>query len=173
MAKLIPKNEAVLRAVSANGTLPANQALEMFPDFDVRTAIVSLRKCNYIEVVGTVIRKSNAKRRSEKDRVIPVHVYGVTEKGRLAIQYLDYPPVLEIKAATKKALAPKPKQQELHPMQYFTIPDRDPNVREMVAEIDGREVKITYGINFKYEVYKPAPDLTRYKPMPIRGIHAL
>jgi hypothetical protein len=46
-------------------------------------------------------------------------------------------------------------------------------VKEMIAEIDGRKVKITYGVHHDYEVYKPAPDYTRYRPNPIKGIHAL
>jgi hypothetical protein len=82
----------------------------------------------------------------------PVSVFSLTEKGHAAIRRMDS-------------------------MQYFTIPDRDPNVHhvhQMMAEIGGRMVKITYGVHHDYEVYRPAPDQSRnYTPKPLRSILAM
>jgi hypothetical protein len=100
-----------------------------------------------------------------------------------ALQNVDYPPVLEVKAAIKKVLKPLPKtpmqqkqnpqKQELHKMQSFIIPDFAPNVTEQIIEVDGALVKCTKGVQFEYEKYVPPIDSSRnYTPRPIRWILA-
>lgn len=86
----------------------------------------------------------------------------------MLLQNLDFPPARQMQAL--KVATP----QQLHRMETFVIPDRKPNVNEMVAEIGGREVRITYGVHHPYEVYRPAPDSSRnYTPRPLRSILAM
>lgn len=180
MAKITQKNESVLRAISSNGTMAANLVIEMFPDFDARLTLKSLRTSGYIDVVGTVMRKSKEARKKGKDCVTPVRVYAITDKGRMALQNIDHPPARVIKAAIQKVLKPQPKQptqkQEQRPMQDFVIPDLHfpPGVNQMVIEVDDMKVKCIRGEQFKRAPYVPPPDHSRnYTPRPIKGIHAL
>ena len=160
MAKLIPKNEATLRAILKIGNATLHDVEAIVGDV-AKEAINSLFRCEYVCVVAT--KNMLTKGRHTKN----MRVYAITEKGRNKLQDSDVPKVVETRQKPKQQTAP-----ELHQMQHFIIPDRDPNVKEMVAEIGGRMVKIAYGVHHEYETYVPPPDYTRYKPRPIRGILA-
>lgn len=161
MAKLIPKNEATLRAILKIGNATLHDVEAIVGDV-AKEAINSLFRCDliYSVAVEIMLTKGGQKRN--------MHVYAITEKGRNKLQDADFPKVVEMRQKPKQQTAPA-----LHQMQHFVIPERAPNVKEMMAEIGGREVKITYGVNFAYEPYVPPPDYTRHKPRPIKGIHAL
>lgn len=161
MPNLIPKNEATLRAILklGNATLPDVEAI--IGDV-AKNAINSLYRCKFVNVVATKSQKT------KQGRMQDLHVYAITEKVRNKLQDADFPKVVEMRQQKQKT-AP-----ELHQMQHFIIPARDPNVEEMMAEIGGRMVKITYGMHHAYEVYRPAPDHSRnYTPRAIKWIHAL
>lgn len=160
MPKLIPKNEATLRAILKIGNATLHDVEEAVGKV-AKEAINSLYRCDFLQLVET--RSLRTKQGSMKD----MHVYAITEKGRNKLNDADFSTVVAMRQQKQKT-APN-----LHKMQHFVIPTRDPNVREMMAEIGGREVKITYGVNFEYEPYVPPPDYTRHKPRPIKGIHAL
>lgn len=183
MTRLIPKNEATLRAIlklKEAGLHEVNAHLE----FDSKECINSLKRCNLIEVTRTVPRKLSSKRRKNQGVVREMHMYSITERGRILLQNLDFPParqMLALKVPVKRPQPkpqpmkspPPPKETHLHKMQSFIVPMQSNGHKVMMAEIDGREVKITYGAGFEYEVYRPAPDRSRnYTPRPIRGILA-
>lgn len=161
MPKLIPKNEATLRAVLRLGNATLHDVESIVSD-GAKNAINSLYRCEFLQVVATKTQQT------KQNRTKDMHVYAITEKGLNKLNDADFPKVVAARQPKQKT-AP-----ELHQMQHFVIPARDPNVREMMAEIDGREVKITYGVHHAYEVYRPAPDNSRnYTPRAIKGIHAL
>lgn len=162
MAKLIPKNEATLRAIKKLGEACLHDVQAIVGDV-AKEAINSLHRCEHIAIVATRSQKTNG------NQVRDMHVYAITGKGRMKLQDSDIPPARQMQAL--KVPAPVP---ELHKMENFVIPDRKPNVNEMVAEIGGRQVKITYGVHHAYEQYVPAQDDgTRYKPRQIKSIFAM
>ena len=170
-----------LLMVQELGEVEVSTLVERLPEVDVQNAVNSLKRGKLIEAVRSVNRKFTD---SRSTRIYAVCVYGITDKGRAAVKKYDdavarkaaiVPRVL---AATKTA--PKSKGTkaiqggpELHQMQNWVIPARDPNVTERKMEIDGREVKVTYGVSHPYPAYVPPADLTRYRPNPIKCIHAL
>lgn len=160
MPRLIPKNEATLRAILKIGNATLHDVEEIVGDV-AKEAINSLFRCEFLCVVAT--KSMLTKSGQTKD----MHVYAITDKGRNKLNDADFPKVVEMRQPKQKT-APG-----LHQMQHFVIPARAPSVREMMAEIGGRMVKITYGVNFEYESYVPPPDYTRHKPRPIKGLHAL
>lgn len=161
MPKLIPKNESTLRAIMKIGNASLHD-VEAIVGTVAKKAINSLYRCDFLAVVATKSQQT------KQGRMKNMHVYAITEKGRNKLQDADFPKVVEMRQQKQKA-AP-----QLHQMQNFVIPDRDPNVKEMMAEIGGMLVKITYGVHHAYEVYRPAPDQSRnYTPRAIKGIHAL
>lgn len=162
MAKLIPKNEATLRAIMKLGNATLHDVETIIPE-GAKNAINSLHRCEFIEAVGT--RSTRTKQGCVKD----IHLYSITDKGRQKLQDVDFPKVAEMRSVAASKLDTK-----LHQMQHLIIPIRDPSVKEMIEEIDGRQVKKTYGVHHKYEVYVPPPDHSRnYTPRPIRGILGL
>lgn len=178
MAKLIPKNKATLIAV-LKLVKATSQDVEDLLGYPVIPAIKSLHTCGLLETVATVRRTTKVGHSRD------MRVYVVTEHGRQKLQDADFPPARQMQALKVPAKRPQPKPQpmksppppketNLHQMQSFIVPMPSSGHKVMMAEIDGREIKITYGVNFDYEVYKPAPDHSRnYTPRPIRGIHAL
>lgn len=167
MYQLSEQSAIVLRAVLKLGEA-THQEASSFVGFDTQPAINSLKRCGYVTVHRTLIRVINCRGGTCAK---PVNSYSVTDKGRLSLHNRDFPPARQMKAL-KVPLHPV--QPQLHKMESFVIPDRKPNVKELVAEIGGRKVKITYGVNPAYEVYRPAPDQSRnYTPRPIRGILGL
>lgn len=165
MYQLSEQSAIVLRAVLKLGEA-TYQEVSSVVGFDTQQAINSLKRCGYVIVAKTVKRVINCRRGTCTK---PVNSYSVTDKGRLSLHNRDFPPARQMKAL-KVPLHPV----QLHKMESFIIPDRDPNVEEMMAEIGGRMAKITYGVHHEYEVYRPAPDRSRnYTPRLIRGIHAL
>lgn len=169
MPKLIPKNEATLRAIlrlKEAGVHEVNAALGE----NAKDAIRSLLLCEYIQVTRSIMRQTVTSNPKHKQHTRQMLLYAITYRGRQKLQDMEFPPAREMKAL--KAV-PVPKF-DLHKMESFIIPSRDPNVREMMAEIGGREVKITYGVHHDYEVYRPAPDHSRnYTPRPLRSILAM
>lgn len=125
----------------------------------------SLARMKYIEVIRTQHSKNT------RGSVVEVNVYAVTRAGLQKLYEVEHAPPPKPKPPPK---AENKKPPELHLMTNFVIPDRNPNVNEMMAEIGGRQVKITYGVHHAYEPYVPPPDHSRnYTPRPIKGIHAL
>ena len=168
MTKLTPKNEATLRAILLLKEAGVHEANAAIGD-DTKDAIRSLLRCEYIQVTRSIMRQTVTRNPKHKQHTREMLLYAITDRGRQKLQDMEFPPAREMKVL-KVVLGQK---FDLHKMESFIIPERKPNVNQMIAEIGGREVKITYGVNYAYETYKPAPDLTRYKPNPIRGIHAL
>lgn len=163
MAKLLPKTEATLRAILKLGKATLHDVQEAVGVDVAKNAINSLHRCEFIEAVGT--RSTRTKQGCVKD----IHLYAITDKGRQKLQDADFPKVAEMRSVAACKLDTK-----LHQMQHLIIPIRDPSVKEMMAEIGGRQVKITYGVHHAYEPYVPPPDHSRnYTPRPIKGIHAL
>lgn len=161
MAKLIPKNEATLRAIMKLGNATLHD-VEAIVGVVAKEAINSLVRCAFIYVVETKSQET------KKGYMRGMHVYAITDRGRQKLQDVDFPPARQMLALKVS------KNQELHQMQHFVIPTLDPNVREMMAEIGGREVKITYGVHHAYDSYVPPIDHSRnYTPRPIKGIHSL
>jgi len=162
--QLSKPSEVVLRAIQKLGNATLKDVFDA-AGVGSKPAVYSLKKCWYVQVEKTLMRVTSKAGKSESK---PVSVFSLTEKGHAAIRRMDLPPV-------KNPL--KPNRPELYTMQYFTIPDRDPNVHhvhQMMAEIGGRMVKITYGVHHDYEVYRPAPDQSRnYTPKPLRSILAM
>lgn len=177
MTRLIPKNEAVLRAV-LKLVKATSQDVEDLLGYPVIPAIKSLHTCGLLETVAKVRRTTKVGHSRD------MRVYAITEHGRQKLSDADFPPVRKMQALKVPAKRPQPKPQpmkspppqketNLHQMQSFIVPMPISGHRVMMAEIDGREVKITYGAGFEYEVYRPAPDRSRnYTPRPIRGILA-
>lgn len=174
-------------AVSKNGYLTLRKIQKLkeaeievlaksLPEVNVQNAINSLKRGRLVETVKTVSRKITD---SRSTRLVPKSVYALTVRGAAAIKEF------EAAAARKAALINPPtfrkitptqkevKKQELHLMQNWIIPERDPNVSVVHTEINGHTVKVTYGDGYEYERYSPPADLTRYRPNPIKGIHLL
>ena len=178
MPKLIPKNESVLRAV-LKLVKATSQDVEDLLGYAAIPAIKSLHTCGLLETVATVRRTTKVGHSRD------MRVYAVTEHGRQKLQDADFPPARQMQALKVPAKRPQPKplpmksppppkETQLHQMQSFIVPMPSNGHKVMMAEIDGREVKITYGAGFEYEVYRPAPDNSRnYTPRAIKGIHAL
>lgn len=160
--QLSEQSETVLRAIQKLGNATLKDVVAAAGD-DAKPAVYSLKKCGHIQVTKTLMRvvAKNGKAESR-----PVSVFSLTDKGHAAIRRMDFPPV------GKPIPAPAPKQ-ELYQMQYFIIPDFAPNVTEGFIEVDGRQVKCTRGVRFKYETYVQPHDNTRHKPRPIRSILAM
>jgi hypothetical protein len=153
MANLMPKNESTLRAILKIGNATLHD-VEKIMGSDAKNAINSLYRCGNVKVVATKSQKTR------KGVMQHMHVYAITEKGKQRLADADLPLARQMKAL--KVPINKTQPNILHP-----------NVRQMVAEIDGRMVKITYGVHLDYEVYRPAPDRSRnYTPRPISGILA-
>lgn len=164
MANLMPKNESTLRAILKIGNATLHD-VEKIMGSDAKNAINSLYRCGNVKVVATKSQKTR------KGVMQHMHVYAITEKGKQRLADADLPLARQMKAL--KVPINKTQPNILHQMQSLVIPERDPNVRQMVAEIDWRMVEITYGVHLDYEVYRPAPDRSRnYTPRPIRGILA-
>ena len=179
MTRLIPKNESVLRAV-LKLVKATSQDVEDLLGYAAIPAIKSLHTCGLLETVATVRRTTKVGHSRD------MRVYAVTEHGRQKLQDADFPPARQMQDLKVPAKRPQPKpqpqpmksppppksvQKDSVPMR--AVPDKHVSVNVMTAEIDGREVKITYGAGFEYEVYRPAPDRSRnYTPRPIRGILA-
>jgi len=174
-------------AVSKNGYLTLRKIQKLkeaeievlarsLPEVNVQNAINSLKRSRLVETVKTVSRKITD---SRSTRLVPKSVYAITVRGAAAIKEF------EAAAARKAALINPPtfrkitptqkevKKQELHLMQNWIIPERDPNVSVVHTEINGHTVKVTYGNGYEYERYSSPADLTRYRPNPIKGIHSL
>jgi len=133
--------------------------------FQADPYVNSLARMKYIEVIRTQHSKNT------RGSVVEVNVYAVTRAGLQKLYEVEHAPPPKPKPQPK--VAKKDTQQELPLMTNFVIPDRNPNVKEMMAEIGGRQVKITYGVHHAYEQYVPAQDDgTRYKQRPIRSILA-
>lgn len=159
MAKLIKKNEATLRAIQKIGNATLHDVASVIGDV-AKESINSLYRCGQVCVVET---KSM---RTKQGCMKNMHVYAITEKGRQTLQDIDFPTTIELRSVRACTLDPG-----LHQMEHLIIPIRNPNVQEMMAEIGGRDVKITYGVTANYERYIPAKDDgTRYKPRPMRSI---
>ena len=151
--------------------------IERLPGFDVQNAVNSLKRGKLIEAVRFVYKKFTDSRAT---RTYAVSAFSITEKGRLAIRKFEEAEAKKTSVVPKIFAAPRqkgtktiPRKQELHQMQNWIIPDRDPAVDVRHIEIDGHPVKVTYGVSHAYAPLQLAPDLTRYKPNPIKGIHAL
>lgn len=158
MPKLIPKNEATLRAVLKLVNATA-QDIEDLLGPAARPAIKSLHDCGLLETVET------ARRATKVGHSRDMRVYAITEKGRQKLRDVDLPPVRQMKALKVPVKRP-------HPM--CAVPDKHASVNVMTAEIKSHEVKITYGVNFEYEKYMPAPDRSRnYTPRPLRSITSM
>ena len=149
--------------------------VERLPGFDVKNAVNSLKRGKLIEAVRFVYKKFTD---SKATRTYAVSAFSITEKGRLAIRKFEEAEAKKTAANTPptfRKITPKVKtqKQELYQMQNWIIPDRDPAVDVRHIEINGHPVKVTYGVSHTYAPLQLAPDLTRYKPNPIKGIHAL
>lgn len=174
MTKLSLKNEATLKAVLKLGKATV-QDINDFMGHEARPAIKSLNACNLIETISIVRRVTKVGHNRD------MCVYAITEKGRQKLLDADLPPArkmkdlkVPIKRPQPMKSPPPPKETNMHQMQSFIVPMPITGHKVMMAEIDGRTVKITYGACFEYEVYRPAPDRSRnYTPRPIKGIHAL
>lgn len=161
--QLSAQSEAVLRTIQKLGNATLKDVVAA-AGADSKPAVYSLKKCGHIQVTKTLMRVVAKNGKSESR---PVSVFSLTDKGHAAIRRMDFPPV-------EKTPPPPPQKQELHQMQYFIIPDFAPNVTEGFIEVDGRQVKCTRGVQFKYETYVQPQDHSRnYTPRPIRWIHAL
>ena len=151
--------------------------IERLPGFDAQNAVNSLKRGKLIEAVRFVYRKFTDSRAT---RTYAVGAFSITEKGRLAIRKFEEVEAKKTAVVPRVFAAPRqkgtkviPQKQELHQMQNWIIPERDPAVNVAYTEIDGHPVKVTYGVSHAYTPLQLAPDLTRYKPNPIKGIHAL
>lgn len=149
--------------------------VERLPGFDVQNAVNSLKRGKLIEAVRFVYKKFTDSRAT---RTYAVSAFSITEKGRLAIrkfEEVEAKKTAVVNPPTFRKITPKVKtqKQELYQMQNWIIPDRDPAVDVRHIEINGHPVKVTYGVSHAYAPLQLAPDLTRYKPNPIKGIHAL
>ncbi len=154
-------SEATLRAVLKIGKASLHELEEAVGDI-ARNAIRSLYRLEYVQVVET--RSQRTKQGCTKE----MNVYAITEKGRQKLQDIDFPKVAEMKAVKACKLG-----TDLYEMQHLIIPIRDPNVKELIAEIGGRQVKITYGVHHEYSPYvPPLDDGTRYKPRRFKSILA-
>lgn len=162
MTKMLPKNEATLRAVMKIGNASLHDVENIVGDV-AKNAINSLYRCDFLQIVGA--RSQRTKQGCMKE----MHVYAITDKGRQILQDIDYPTYMEVRSIKACKL-----DEKLHQMQNIIIPISAPSVKEMIAEIAGRKVKITYGVHIPYEVYRPAPDNSRnYTPRPLRSILAM
>jgi len=157
------KSEKVLRILREIGESEVADIIKAVTEFDARNTVNSLYSQRYIDVAKVLNRVLSGKRNKG---TIAVRIYKISEKGIKILDKIDAPP--KIKQPKIEA-----KKQELHPMQNFVIPERDPNVAVVYVEHEGRTVKVTYGARFKRDTYKTPPGPTRYKSNPIRGIHAL
>lgn len=183
MTRITKRNEDVLRAFIGMKEAGIYELREHFGIY-IKNYLYALHKCGYIKVSRTVRRQIACQKPEHKPCMRDMHMYAITDKGRLLLQNLDFPPALQMQALKVPAKRPQPKPQpmksppppkeaNLHQMQSFIVPMPSTGHKVMMAEIDGREVKITYGAGFEYEVYRPAPDRSRnYTPRPIRGILA-
>ena len=185
MTRITKRNEDVLRAFIGMKEAGIYELREHF-GIDIKNYLYALHKCGYIKVSRTVRRQIACQKPEHKPCMRDMHMYAITDKGRLLLQNLDFPPARQMQALKVPAKRPQPKpqpqpmksppppksvQKDSVPMR--AVPDKHVSVNVMTAEIDGREVKITYGAGFEYEVYRPAPDRSRnYTPRPIRGILA-
>lgn len=157
MILLKPNNEKTLRLLSKKGTATLHDVVDLIGE-DAKNTIRSLHQCGHIQVVAVV------KQKSKGGEMKDMNVYGITDSGKAKLDRVAVP-----KTPTTRP-AQQPRKQDLHLMQTFIIPERDPNVNVMIASIGGRDVTITYGVHHPYEVYRPAPDNSRnYTPRPIRG----
>lgn len=168
MTRLVPKNEEVLRAV-LKLTKATSQDVEDLLGYAAIPAIKSLHSCGLLETIATVRRTTKVGHSRD------MRVYSVTEKGRQKLSDADFPPARQMQALKVPMKSPPPpKNTQLHQMQSFIIPMPSKGHKVMMAEIDGREVKITYGAGFEYETYRPAPDRSRnYTPNPIRSMTSM
>lgn len=183
MTRITKRNEDVLRAFIGMKEAGIYELREHF-GIDIKNYLYALHKCGYIKVSRTVRRQIACQKPEHKPCMRDMHMYAITDKGRLLLQNLDFPPARQMQALKVPAKRPQPKPQpmksppppkeaNLHQMQSFIVPMPSTGHKVMMAEIDGREVKITYGAGFEYEVYRPAPDRSRnYTPRPIMGILA-
>lgn len=141
-------SQTVLRTIIPMKEATARMLTEAV-GFNADPAVNSLARMKYIEVIRTQHSKNT------RGSVVEVNVYAVTRAGLQKLYEVEHAP------------PPKPKPPPK------ADPDRNPNVKEMMAEIGGRQVKITYGVHHAYEQYVPAQDDgTRYKQRPIRSILA-
>ena len=170
-----------LLMVQELGEVEVSTLVERLPEIDVQNAVNSLKRGKLIEAVKAVHRQFTDARST---RTYQVSVYTITELGRAAVRKFDEAAERKAAIVPRGFAAPKvgrshkgtkaiQGKSDVHQMQNWVIPDRDPNVTEGRMEIDGREVKITYGVSHTYPAYVPPADLTRYKPNPIKCIHAL
>jgi len=157
------KSEKVLRTLREIGEAEVAVIIKAVTEFDARNTVNSLYSQRYIEVAKVLNRVLSGKRNKG---TLAVRIYKISEKGIKILNKIDAPP--EIKPPKVEA-----KKQELHPMQNFVIPERDPNVDVVYVKHEGRIVKVTYGARFKRDTYTTPPEPTRYKSNPIRGIHSL
>lgn len=183
MTRITKRNEDVLRAFIGMKEAGIYELREHF-GIDIKNYLYALHKCGYIKVSRTVRRQIACQKPEHKPCMRDMHMYAITDKGRLLLQNLDFPPARQMQALKVPVKRPHPKPQpmkspppqketNLHQMQSFIVPMPSNGHKVMMAEIDGREVKITYGAGFEYEVYRPAPDRSRnYTPRPIRGVLA-
>lgn len=179
MQRLKQKNEDALRAIlklKEAGLHEVNACL----GFDAKECINSLKRCNFIEVTRTVSRQMSSAKRKNQGFMRDMHLYAITDRGRDLIQNMDFPPARKMEALKVPVVKAKPQPEatpappQLHKMEYLTTPIKTPGVNVMMAEIGGREVKITYGTGFEYEVYRPEPDRSRnYTPRPLRYLPSM
>ena len=172
---------ATLLMVRELGEVEVSTLVERLPGFNVQNAVNSLKRCKQIEAVRFVYKKFTDSRAT---RAYAVSAFSITEKGRIALRKFEDAADRKAAVVPRVFTSPKPGRShkgtkaiqggpELHQMQNWAIPARDPNVTERKMEIDGREVKVTYGVSHPYPAYVPPADLTRYRPNPIKCIHAL
>lgn len=150
MYQLSEAGMAVLRALKLLGAsrIPA---LSVAAGFDTTNPVYALKKCGYVEVLDVQIQ---AIRQGGK-------IYTITEKGLSAIRMVDNPPVrVPVDRADKEA-------------PNLALPERVADETVKFIEIDGRKVKISYGLSYKHETLKLETDHSRYVSRPIKGIHAL
>lgn len=142
-------SQTVLRTIIPMKEATARMLTEAV-GFNADPAVNSLARMKYIEVIRTQHSKNT------RGSVVEVNVYAVTRAGLQKLYEVEHAP------------PPKPKPPPK------ADPDRNPNVKEMMAESGWRQVKITYGVHHAYEQYVPAQDDgTRYKPRQIKSIFAM
>lgn len=147
------QSETVLRAMAKREEANLHQLNDELK-FDTRSTLNSLTRCGFIAVVRTMVRTMR-----------DMNVYAITIRGTEKICEIDNNP------QQRPQPEPKPVKKAAAPMR--AVPDKHASVNVMTAVMGGREIKITYGTQVPYEVYRPAPDHSRnYTPRPIRGILA-
>lgn len=170
--KIRKNSELVLRKLRRLGEVEVTRLKDAIKEFDAKNTINSLVRLGYIDVVRILHRREGGPR--SKGFVL-VRVIAVSDKGLKELRKLNAIALAAKKAAQEPPKPPKevkaPKE-ELHQMQSWIIPERDPNVSVTSIEIEGRTVKVTYGRGFTATPYSPPKEPTRYKPRLIRGIHA-